>query len=202
MKWFSFTLIAIAMGCLGLLAFPTFSAGSYLDGEEAYLNQDFEVALQYWEPLARQGNAEAQNMLGYMYRHGQGLPQDYKKARQWYRLAADQGNARAQNNLGVMYRLGLGGAQDYHEAFLWFQRAAEQGNGGGQSHLGLMYYKGEGVPKDNVKAYMWATLSAEQDIEQATQALIVLEQEMSAEEISEAKEAAKKWKPRGEETML
>ena len=141
-------------------------------------------------------------MLGYMYRYGQGLPQDYAKARHWYRLAADQGHDRAQNNLGVMYRLGLGGAQDYQEAFRWFQRAAEQGNGGGQSHLGLMYYKGEGVVKDNIKAYMWATLSANQGVEQAIQALTILEQEMSASEINTAKEDAKKWKPKGKETTL
>ena len=176
--------------------------GGYEDGEEAYLQGDFPTALQIWKPLAEEGNAEAQNMLGYMYRFGEGVEPDYELARKWYRRSADQGNATAQNNLGVMYRLGLGGDRDFKEAFYWFRRAADQGNGGAQNHLGLMYYKGEGVEPDKVQAYKWAYLSAQQGLEPAIQALEMLENELTPAQIQEAREMAKAWKPRGEEVAL
>ncbi|HNP29457.1 MAG TPA: tetratricopeptide repeat protein [Nitrospirales bacterium] len=174
----------------------------YEEGEEAYLQEDFATALTEWRPLAEEGNAEAQNMLGYMYRYGQGVPQDFEQARQWYRRAADLGNARAQNNLGAMYRQGLGVPQDYQEAFRWFLRAAEQGNGGAQNHVGLMYYKGEGVQQDLVQAYMWAFLAAGQGVDPAIQALEFLAKDMTPDQIDQAKDLAGKWKPRGEEVAL
>ena len=172
------------------------------EGEEAYLQEDFAAALSEWRPLAEGGNAEAQNMLGYMYRYGQGVPQDFEQARLWYRRAADLGNARAQNNLGAIYRQGLGVPQDFHEAFRWFLRAAEQGNGGAQNHVGLMYYQGDGVKQDLVRAYMWAYLAAQQGVDPSIQALDLLSQEMTPAQIDEATDLARKWKPKGEEVAL
>jgi TPR repeat protein len=178
------------------------SWANFLAGEDAYLREDYERALEEWQPLAKGGNAEAQNMLGYMYRYGQGVPQDFEQARQWYRLAADQGHARAQNNLGAMYRQGLGVPQDYKEALRWFRRSAEQGNGGAQNHLGLMYFEGEGIDKDEVEAYKWAYLSAQQGVEQAMLAVEFLEQQLTPDQIREAKRLAKEWTPKGEEVTL
>jgi len=175
---------------------------NFLAGEDAYLREDYERALEEWRPLAKRGNVEAQNMLGYMYRYGQGVPQDFEQARHWYRLSADKGYARAQNNLGAMYRQGLGGPQDYGEALRWFRRAAEQGNGGAQNHLGLMYFEGEGIAKDEIKAYKWAYLAAEQGVEQAILALEFLGQQLRPDQIQEAKRLAKEWTPKGEEVEL
>ena len=183
-----------------VLAFPILA--SFQSGENAYLREDFDFALQEWRPLAEQGMAEAQNMLGYMYRYGQGVGQDFEQARFWYRQAADQGHAKSQNNLGAMYRQGLGTPQDFQEALRWFRRAADQGNGGAQNHLGLMYFQGEGVSKDMVHAYMWAYLAAQQGVDPAIQALEILEQEMTPAQIEEAKRRANDWKPKGEEVTL
>ncbi len=194
--------LSLLIGCVAFLLQWQLSFASFQAGEDAYVNNDYQTAFQQWEPLARQGNKEAQNMLGYMYRNAQGLPQNFEKARYWYQQAADQGYDRAQNNLGVMHRLGLGGPQDYEEAFHWFHRAAEQGNGGGQNHLGLMYYKGEGTPQNYVQAYKWATLSAEQGLDQAIQAIQLLEHDMTPAQLEKAKQLAKKWKSKGKETML
>ncbi len=194
------TFLVLMCGLLGFLACPVWAG--YDEGEDAYLRGNFAAALEFWSPLAEQGHAEAQNMLGYMYRFGEGVEPDYSMARKWYRLAADQGNPTAQNNLGVMYRLGLGGDQDFKEAFYWFHRAADQGNGGAQNHLGLMYYKGEGVEVNKVHAYQWAYLAAQQGLEQAIQAVDMLEQELTPAQIQEAQGLAKNWKPRGEEVTL
>ncbi len=183
-----------------LLTIPAF--GNFQAGEDAYLRQDYETALKFWQPLAKQGNPEAQNMLGYMYRYGQGVPQDFEQARSWYRRAADQGFARAQNNLGMLYRQGLGVKQNYQIAFQWFHRAAEQGNGGAQNHLGLMYYMGEGVPKDLIQAYKWASLAADRGVDPAIQALTMLRKEMTSSQIEEARTLAREWVPKGKEVTL
>lgn len=175
---------------------------NFLAGEDAYLREDYDRALEEWRPLAKRGHDEAQNMMGYMYRYGQGVPQDFEIARHWYRLAADQGHARAQNNLGAMYRQGLGASQDYVEALRWFRRAAEQGNGGAQNHLGLMYFEGEGIAKDEIEAYKWAYLSAQQGVEPAMLAVQFLEQTLRPDQIQEAKRLAKEWIPKGEEVTL
>ncbi|MDH5586745.1 MAG: sel1 repeat family protein [Nitrospirota bacterium] len=198
MKTFMFLKIVFFVMVVG--ATPVWS--NFLDGEDAYLREDYARALEEWQPLAKAGDAEAQNMLGYMYRYGQGIPQDFEQARQWYRLAADQGHARAQNNLGAMYRQGLGVPQNFEEALRWFRRSAEQGNGGAQSHLGLMYFEGEGIAKDVIQAYKWAYLSAQQGVEQAIFALEFLEKELRPEQIEEAKRLAREWTPKGEEVAL
>ncbi len=190
------------MGMIFLLCWAGAAWAGFEEGEEAYLQENFPAALSEWRPLAEEGNAEAQNMLGYMYRYGQGVTQDFEQARLWYRRAADLGNARAQNNLGAMYRQGLGMPQDYQEAFRWFLRAAEQGNGGAQNHVGLMYYKGEGILKDLVQAYKWAYLAAQQGLDPSIQALDLLSQEMTTAQINEATDLARKWNPKGEEVAL
>ena len=53
-------------------------------GVDAYNAGDYATALQEFRPLAEQGNASAQNNLGWMYYKGQGVPQDYAEAVKWY----------------------------------------------------------------------------------------------------------------------
>ena len=99
------------------------------DGIAAYLKGNYKQALMIWEPLAAQGNAEAQYWLGSMYFNGQGgVLQDYKEAVKWVRLAAAQGHVDAQFVLGHMYADGEGVEQDYQEAVKWFRLAAAQGH--------------------------------------------------------------------------
>ncbi len=92
----------------------------------AYQRGDYATAIREWRPLAKQGMAEAQFTLGFMYGYGQGAPQDYAKAMGWYRKAAEQGDADAQHNLGVMYGNGQGVPQDYAQAHMWYNLAASK----------------------------------------------------------------------------
>jgi len=69
---------------------PSFS-GDLQKGMNAYQSGDFATALREWKPLAEQGNAGAQGIVGKMYQLGQGAQQDHKTAVKWYRLAAKQG---------------------------------------------------------------------------------------------------------------
>ena len=76
---------------------------------------------------AEQGDAEAQNNLGFMYSIGKGVPQDDAEAVRWFRLAAEQGDAYAQYNLGRMYATGEGVPEDFVAAVAWYRKAGRAG---------------------------------------------------------------------------
>ena len=96
-------------------------AGPFEDGTAAYGKGDYATALRLLRPLAEQGLAKAQILLGVMYARGQGVAQNYGEAMKWYRRAADQGDAAAQTALGAMYANGLGVPQDQAKAMEWFR---------------------------------------------------------------------------------
>ena len=98
------------------------------DGWAAKDNGDYATVLNLWKPLAEQGNAEAQFVLGNLYDYGEGVNQDYREAVRLYRLAADQGHADAQHNLGLMYANGWGVLQDNKKAHMWFNIARSNGS--------------------------------------------------------------------------
>ena len=138
-------------------------SADYNKGVDAYYSGDFATALREFKPLAEQGNNDAQFWMGYMYKHGQGVPQDYKTAMKWYRLSAEQGDDDAQYNLGQMYRIGEGVPQDYKTAMKWYRLSAEQGNDSAQVNIGQMYDQGLGDISQNYKtSAKWFRLAAEQ----------------------------------------
>jgi len=95
--------------------------------ENAFMRGDYATALAEWRPRAERGDPAAQYGLGYMYRHGQGVPQNSKEAGLWYKKAAMQGYVKAQIKLGLMYAKGDGFSQNYVQAHKWFNLAAAQG---------------------------------------------------------------------------
>jgi TPR repeat protein len=103
------------------------AAGPFEDGLDAASRGDYATAIRLWRPLADQGNAIVQTILGTMYTGGGGIPQDYATAVSWYRRAADQGNPIGQQLLGDMYANGHGVPQDYVLAHMWFNLAAATG---------------------------------------------------------------------------
>ena len=111
-------------------------AGPLEDATAAFERRDFATALRLLRPLADQGNAVAQFILGVMYDNGKGVPQNDAEAMNWYREAADRGETNAQCNLGTMYLTGQGVPQDYAEALKWYRKAADQGNANAQFNLG------------------------------------------------------------------
>ena len=115
--------LTILLGSVGMSA-----SADYQKGVTAYKSGDYVTALREWKPLAKQGNALAQNNLGAMYRKGRGVPQDQKTAVKWYKLAAEQEDADAQTSLAAMYAKGEGVIQDNVYAHMWSNIAASQGN--------------------------------------------------------------------------
>ena len=163
----------------------------YQKGLAAYKSGDYATALRQWTPLAKQGNADAQNNLGVMYRHGMGVPQNDKTAVKWYRLAAEQGDADAQLNLGLMYQYGRGVPKNHKTAAKWYKLAAEQGDADAQSNLALMYKEGQGVIQDNVYAHMWWNIGAMTGSEMSTMFRDSVEEEMTSSQLAEARKLAR-----------
>ena len=172
------------------------------EGFAAYNRGDYATALREFRPLAEQGDASAQGVLGQMYEQGEGVTQDHAEAVKWYRKAAKQGVASAQINLGNMYRKGQGVPQDHAEAVRWYRKAAEQGHGWSQYNLGLMYGRGLGVPQDYVQAYMWFNLAASR-LPPGARVEAVKNRDrvaklMTPEQVIKAQRLAREWKPKKE----
>jgi hypothetical protein len=134
----------------------------------AYERKEFARAIAEWRPLADQGNAEAQTLLGAMYWQGEGVPRDHKEAARLYLLAAEQGYARAQYDIGFMYGFGEGiPPQDDVEAYKWIGLAIER-----------------------------FTVKNEARREQAIKDRATLAARMSGQQIARAEAAIKAWKPK------
>ena len=139
------------------------------DPKEAFENSKFGMffdnpyAIVLYEIAARQGNIDAQNMLGQMHQYSDGAPRDYREAVKWYLLAAEQGHVLSQYFLGDIYDSGKAGVpKDYEKALKWYMLAAEQGNSLSLSSLARMYLSGHGVPQDSVEGMRLYHLAAEQ----------------------------------------
>jgi TPR repeat protein len=136
---------------------------------------------------AKQGNEIAQNTLGFLHLHGQGVEKDYDRAAKWFKQAANQHYAPAQFNLAIMYKLGQGVAQNYTESIKWLQRAAKQDYLDAQTNLGNVFYQGLGTVQDYEMAYVWWTIAQQngaKDIEHTRNELVQL---MTGQQLDNAK---------------
>ena len=65
----------------------------------AYNRGDYVPAMKLFRPLAQAGHAKAQNVLGVMYRKGEGVTRSSAKAFMWFSLAAKKGEPDAKASL-------------------------------------------------------------------------------------------------------
>ena len=193
------TACASLISLLFVLSAGDASAGS-AEGCEAYLRGDFASAMHLFLPLAKKGDTESELAIGWLYDNGLGVAHDDTEAARWYRRAAEQGDARAQQYLGTMYASGEGVRKDLVSAEHWFRLAAESDSSGGQYGLGVMYRDGIVVARNPIEAYEWFTLAIQSGIgtpeaDQAMLARTALASEMTSDQIVEATNAARIWKP-------
>jgi TPR repeat protein len=119
-----------------------------------------KAALPIYQEKARQGDVEAQLMMGQIYAMGDIVDADMPQAFSWFMKAAAQGNAEAQFKVAEMYLYGQGTNRDFSHAEKWARAAATQGYADGQYLLGLMYAEGKGMPEDWETATTWLCKSA------------------------------------------
>src|SRR5712692_2733388 len=168
------------------------AAGDLESAKRAYQDKDYAKAFKEVMPLADQGNADAQFILGKMYWEGQGVLKDSDQAIKWFKLSAAQGNADAQFYLGSFYLLPH---RDIAEGAKWLRISAEQGNQDAQWLLGKAYLQGDKeLPRDPVLAEMWLWLAAKDNLEFYENALRTAEREMTPQQIAKGKALEEAWK--------
>src|SRR5262249_10501500 len=95
------------------------SSGDLIEGLARYAMGDHARAIAVLHPLADQGNAVAQEILGKIHLRGEGTARDNVVAFRRFLQAAEQGRAEAQLELGRMYRDGVGISADGNSAMYW-----------------------------------------------------------------------------------
>ncbi len=116
--------------------------------------QEYVKTQERYEKAA-QGAADAQFNLGWLYRHGRGVPQDGGEARGSGTRRLPRGGADAPANLGWRYANGRGVPQDYGKAREWYEKAAAQGNADAQGPASACCTRIAGVFRDYAKAREW-----------------------------------------------
>ena len=134
----------------------------FILGNDYYEQNNYDEAWKCFMTSAKQGNAEAQAKLAWMYYKGYGVTQDYNEAFNWCQKATKKDNAYAQFIMGLMYSEGAGVTKDYNESVKWYRKAAEQGHSSAQNNLGYMYAQGKGVARNTEEAERWYRKAAEQ----------------------------------------
>ena len=100
---------------------------------------DVQAALKYYRRAAKLGDADAQNVIGFLYDTGRGVRQSYKRALKWYaRAATGSFHPEACNNIGNLYHNGLGVKRDVKRAKHWYKLAARLGNEMAERNLALL----------------------------------------------------------------
>lgn len=156
------TLFAVLMAAF-LTATPALA--DFAGGKTAYDRKDWPRAIMLLRPLAEQGDARAQVLLGNMYVQGYGVRRDSTQAYGLYRRAAIAGNAEAMVVTGAMLQQGIGTTADVHQALEWYHRAAKSGHPAGAMFYGLYMIRGSSSPDgrnilpDHASAYKWLRLA-------------------------------------------
>lgn len=176
------------------LAFASGTWGADLaTAQAAYDSGDYETALAEWQPLADEGNADAQFGIGLLYGNGYGVSMDDALAVKWYQLAADQAHPAAQCHLAVMHSNGWGVPQSDEEAFKWFKLAAENGVPEAQMNVAKLYAGGYGVAEDKVEARKWLAIAANLGQLGANEKRDQMNAYLSADEIARSDSLAAAW---------
>lgn len=139
-----------------IIVFQICACSEQTDPKAAFENGDYETAFKLWMPLAKNGDAEAQNYLGILYYLGFGVGKDYKKALYWYERAAKAGDADAQRNYGDMLNFGRGVPKNNYQAYKWYFAASQQGNEKAAREIEVIAASGNLSPNQQMHAKLEA----------------------------------------------
>lgn len=126
-----------------------------LDGERlrSMLDESPARAAQAILIAAREGEVEAQALLGQILLDGQGIAQDQPLALSWFGIAARQGHLMARNMLGRCHEHGWGCVADASIAARHYRIAAEGGLDWAMYNYANLLATGRGLNKDQALAF-------------------------------------------------
>lgn len=110
--------------------------------------QDYSLALEWFQKAAEQNYAAAICNVGDIYRKGLGVEVDNQKAVQYYKKGTELKHSDSQCRLGECYLKGKGIDTNKDIAFLLFMESSLQGYSPAMFALYLCYLNGWGIGKD------------------------------------------------------
>lgn len=157
---------------------------------------DPKAAAKWYMKAADLGHPEAMTALGQLHQAGRGVDRDDGRAAAWYRRGAEAGSLLASFNLAVMLAGGSSLPRDLAQARSLYTRAAEHGFAKAQFNLGLLLAGDEEGQPDFGQAYKWLSLARDAGIAQADSQLAILAGRMTPEQVAQAGDLARQWRPR------
>jgi hypothetical protein len=91
-----------ALALLLLLGGCVSTQNNFVEGKQQFLLGNYHQAFSKLQPLAIQGNTQAQYAVGYMYFYGLGTIKNEEAARKWMLVAAEQGHPEARAALAKL----------------------------------------------------------------------------------------------------
>ncbi len=201
------------------LAAATPAHATYEAGLQAYVNGQYQQALDLWRRFAVAGDVRSMKILGDVYSGMtletsqsaatpiEEIPVDNVQALLWYTLAAyhdfsayqlptaEEVNAQILGErrlTEIRFRMSSG---DVAKAEKFIAQTFESGSAYDIYRLGEMYQKGAGVDKNNTKALQMYSLAKERGVGEASAAYEFLEPLMNSKEVKTALANAEKWQP-------
>lgn len=107
------------------------------------VDRDYHLAYKWCKSVSEESMG-ACYILGFLYKHGRGIPKDLEQSMLYFKKSGD---------LGV-YQVGLihKRNKEYELAFKCFERGSNEGDVESHKELGLLYHKGLGVIRDYERA--------------------------------------------------
>jgi hypothetical protein len=153
---------------------------------------DTEKALSFFKLGAENGDADAQDQLGFELATGEIATKNYEEARKWLLKSFEAGNHfRSAYLLGLMHANGWGGNIDFAKAFDYYKIAAENEHSSAQNNLGVMFRNGSGVVTDFDQAIYWYKKGAENGSDSAKTNLARLQKYIEDQRIEEQQREAR-----------
>jgi TPR repeat protein len=177
-----------------LIGFAQVAWSELKDGALAYSRGDFAVAVRELRPLADQGNATAQYLLGAALLNARPPVYDLPGAEAWLRKSADQGNLAAMRDLGKLSWFAKS-PPDIVQAVEWLVRGSERGDAESQHLLGILYLEGKATERKPAEAYKWLLLSSERGHVLSAVILRESRDKFSDQDRAEGQALATAWKP-------
>jgi len=166
------------------------------DARTFFYRGEYQAALNLLMPLAKQGNAEAQAKVGEMYYYRLGVFPDCDKAQDWLRRAANQRHAGAARLMGHVYDDGRCVNKNNVQAYMWYS-VAETMVPKPARPMGPDDYDAISYPLPIKRK------NKDEEANQGLRELIetdrkIVGEVMTMDQIAEAKQLAKNWKPETE----
>ncbi len=126
-----------------------------------HAKSDLTQAAEWFTRAAEQGSAEAQFMLGFLHRRGEGVSKDDITAAKFFRKAAEQGYVEAEEVYAQCLEAGIGMTANPKMAIEWYRRAADHGSSGALVHLGKYFSSGRETEPDFAQAFLYYARAAQ-----------------------------------------